>query len=63
MTKYVSVNLFSIDFGDNTQKLSSTIEDYNLIELKNRWRGEIRLDKIKPKTLEDGKMLYFFRLF
>lgn len=59
MTKYVSVNLFSVDFDAQIQKLSKTIEDYDSISLEHRWRGELRLDRIEKKTTSDDKPLYF----
>lgn len=60
MTKYVNINLFSITSSDASAKLSQTIEDYRLIsDLSLRWRGEIRLDEIKPQFNDAGEVVYF----
>ena len=60
MTKYVNINLFSITSSDNSTKLSQIIENYRLItDLSLRWRGEIRLDEIRPQTNDADEVVYF----
>ena len=47
MAKMVTVNLFDVDWTPQTaQKLTDTLDEFNLLPLDQRWRGEIRLEQI-----------------
>lgn len=47
MAKEVTVNLFDVEWDDKqTQKLSETLEEFSNLPLGDRWRGDIRLEKV-----------------
>lgn len=50
MTKYVTINLFDVDWTQQThQTLSQTLDDYGAMPLDQRWRDDIRLDKVQAR--------------
>lgn len=47
MTKMITINLFDVDSTPQTvQKLSDTLDEFNGLQLNQRWRGDIRLEQI-----------------
>ncbi len=47
MTKMVTINLFDVSWTPQTlQKLSDTLDEFHLLKLDQRWRGDIRLEQI-----------------
>lgn len=47
MTKKVTVNLFDVGWTDRkTQRLSDTLVEFSKLPIEDRWRGDIRLDRV-----------------
>ncbi|WP_291517509.1 DUF6731 family protein [Acidovorax sp.] len=48
MTRKVTVNLFDVGWTERkTQKLSATLEEFAQLPIEDRWRGDIRLDRVE----------------
>ena len=47
MTRYVTINLFDVEHGAKTQRLSDTLDAFDSLPLAQRWRSDMRLDQIE----------------
>ncbi|GAB3190041.1 DUF6731 family protein [Hydrogenophaga aquatica] len=58
MSKFVTVNLFDVEWTKNKcQKLSDTLDEFKSLPLDKRWRQDIRLDTIDKVPAEPLRSL------
>jgi hypothetical protein len=53
MTKQVTVNIFDIEWDERrgTQKLGATLDEFDSLPLQQRWRDDIRLERVQRDVL------------
>jgi len=47
MGKFVTINLFQVEHGDATPPLSDTLDEFEQLPIDQRWRSDIRLEKVE----------------
>ena len=63
MAKKVTVNLFDVSWTEKrTQRLSETLHEFSQLPLEDRWRGDIRLDRVDFVPAEEAFPLETFHL-
>ena len=53
MGRYVTVNLFEVHQGAGTQPLADTLDEFAALALAQRWRDDLRLDRVE-RAAADG---------
>jgi len=62
MTKQITINLFKVSRTDETPPLSDTLEEFAALLLENRWRSDVRLDKVSREKEDKILPLEAFHL-